>query len=669
LEPDGVLAGLPELPGEFHFTLQAVDSSTPAQVTNRQLTLAVAPEGLAIVTTNPELPWTSVGSDYRVRFAATGGQQPYTWSVDGALPPGLSISRSGVITGVPGAGGQYSILVRVNDSRRTASRTFTLHISPAQVDKYGGIVALHSPSGGKGYWRVEKIGKRWAFITPEGNAFWMRMVWFIYGDEHVDERKGSYAARTTAKYGAEATKWEQANRRLKSWGFNAIGPYSYRMVLPTDEETEWGGAQPVKLPFVVMGPQPSITGRKEGVFKNIYGRLDPAVQALNDLGDATFPDVFDPEWERNTLKLFAQDNFLIPQSRSPYFVGAFSDDVDNDRGFGSGPEFPSDPSGKTHPHLGYIALVTAPEQRINRYAAVARQGYLDQRLYTKYALRDFLRSRYVSIAALNAAWGSTYTSFDSGGGWPSGTGLLDENGRPGHKWLGTGDPELSPQTKASPKMVKDLDDFLYQIASRYLSVERVAYKKVVPNGLFFGPSTIGAWWSPPRAPILRAAAENLDVIALSTDCSKEQMDWALGVTGDVPIVPGIGSMANPDSSQWRQGKAEQEASWAAKNQHLRGQRYRNNVESLFTYQSPSGSNPAVGILWWAWTDSVPEERNWGLVTLMDNAYDGWEGGITHGTDAWGYPMGGEEKNYGDFLGPVREENFSIMERLVPLQRK
>jgi hypothetical protein len=49
---------------------------------------------------------------------------------------------------------------------------------------------------------------------------------------------------------------------------------------------------------------------------------------------------------------------------------------------------------------------------------------------------------------------------------------------------------------------------------------------------------------------------------------------------------------------------------------------------------------------------------------MDNAYDGYEAGKTPGTDAWGFSTGGEEHNYGDFLGTVRAVNFSVIEQLA-----
>jgi hypothetical protein len=69
-------------------------------------------------------------------------------------------------------------------------------------------------------------------------------------------------------------------------------------------------------------------------------------------------------------------------------------------------------------------------------------------------------------------------------------------------------------------------------------------------------------------------------------------------------------------------------------------------------------------MWWWWLDMIGEQMNWGLVSLMDNAYDGIEAGMAPGIDAWGYPTGGEEKNYGDFIGPARAMNYSILERLA-----
>jgi hypothetical protein len=58
-----------------------------------------------------------VGRTYKQTLFATGGQQPYRWSITGgSLPPGLGFSSAGVIEGVPAAVGSYSVTVQVVDS-------------------------------------------------------------------------------------------------------------------------------------------------------------------------------------------------------------------------------------------------------------------------------------------------------------------------------------------------------------------------------------------------------------------------------------------------------------------------------------------------------------------------------------------------------------------------
>jgi hypothetical protein len=72
----------------------------------------------------------------------------------------------------------------------------------------------------------------------------------------------------------------------------------------------------------------------------------------------------------------------------------------------------------------------------------------------------------------------------------------------------------------------------------------------------------------------------------------------------------------------------------------------------------------VGFKWWAWGDSWGEKSNWGLVSFRDNAYDGNEASIAAGADSWGYTTGGEERNYGNFLDAVTQENLKILRALA-----
>jgi hypothetical protein len=70
----------------------------------------------------------------------------------------------------------------------------------------------------------------------------------------------------------------------------------------------------------------------------------------------------------------------------------------------------------------------------------------------------------------------------------------------------------------------------------------------------------------------------------------------------------------------------------------------------------SGVRHIVGLKWWAMYDMRGEQANWGLLTRRDNAYDGVADKPTAGTDPWGYPTGGEEATYGDFLSGVTAAN-------------
>jgi hypothetical protein len=75
------------------------------------------PSPLNITTLN--LPVGAIGDAYKVGLVATGGQQPYTWTIDsGALPPGLSLTTDGVISGTPTTPvGTFGFILRVTDSQ------------------------------------------------------------------------------------------------------------------------------------------------------------------------------------------------------------------------------------------------------------------------------------------------------------------------------------------------------------------------------------------------------------------------------------------------------------------------------------------------------------------------------------------------------------------------
>src|SRR5437870_1189755 len=122
---------------------------------------------------------------------------------------------------------------------------FDSHATAQTLDQYGGYANLPVPGGGSGTFRVAKLGDRWVWVTPAGNAFWLRGVYGM-------DRGGSYETAVIAKYGDADLTWApQQNRRLQSWGFNALAEYANGYATPwaTISDPRWPtGTQPVKMP-------------------------------------------------------------------------------------------------------------------------------------------------------------------------------------------------------------------------------------------------------------------------------------------------------------------------------------------------------------------------------------------------------------------------------------
>jgi trimeric autotransporter adhesin len=77
------------------------------------------------------LPGGSTGTSYLQTLNATGGTQPYSWSLaSGTLPPGLTLSAAGVISGIPTSSGAFNFTIRVTDAASaTATLPFILSVS------------------------------------------------------------------------------------------------------------------------------------------------------------------------------------------------------------------------------------------------------------------------------------------------------------------------------------------------------------------------------------------------------------------------------------------------------------------------------------------------------------------------------------------------------------
>jgi large repetitive protein len=125
LSADGNLTGTPTATGTFSFTVKATDANGQSATQATSLTIATG-----VSTTFSAPPATVVGALYSFTLTATGGTTPYTWSVNsGTLPPGITLSSAGVLSGTPTTTGSFTFSVNVIDKNggiSTASITLVV---------------------------------------------------------------------------------------------------------------------------------------------------------------------------------------------------------------------------------------------------------------------------------------------------------------------------------------------------------------------------------------------------------------------------------------------------------------------------------------------------------------------------------------------------------------
>ncbi|MBI4686214.1 MAG: putative Ig domain-containing protein [Nitrospirae bacterium] len=134
LSSAGAISGTPTTDGSYNFTVRVTDSDNPQRIATKSLAITINPNKPRVTT--EFLTYGAEGTAYpSTTLSVTGGKPSYIWSLSsGTLPPGLSLSSGGSISGTPTTAGTYSFTVRITDSgspARTHDKTLSIAINPA----------------------------------------------------------------------------------------------------------------------------------------------------------------------------------------------------------------------------------------------------------------------------------------------------------------------------------------------------------------------------------------------------------------------------------------------------------------------------------------------------------------------------------------------------------
>lgn len=127
---------------------------------------AGTPGSLAI-NTPTTLPSGNVTSPYSVILSASGGKPPYSWSLTGSLPAGLTLNGSqGIISGTPTATGTFGFTIAVQDSNGLSqSQNFSLTINATSTSGFS-ITNTSFASGVVGQLYKQLLTTSGGCVTP-----------------------------------------------------------------------------------------------------------------------------------------------------------------------------------------------------------------------------------------------------------------------------------------------------------------------------------------------------------------------------------------------------------------------------------------------------------------------------------------------------------------------
>lgn len=309
-----------------------------------------------------------------------------------------------------------------------ASVTKPTHITVIGYDSYGGVtnVSCTNPNG-TSYFGLVTLANHKIFCDPSGHPYFGRGFYvFDYSSLGNDESGNSYNTYVTAKYGAGNMPyaWETAEvSRMKAWGFNMIGPVATAYALAFWPWTS--GTNPNKVPYIMTEDTChyswiNLSGIGSAPVKDVLTTASPNWHGTGYYGFSGVTDYEDPAWTTFTSNFMSasgdfnwQRLLLANSTDKSYLLGVIGCDTDYTHGFNGGPDYVTTPTaGDNDFRLSYEVALGSPVEWASTHQ---NQIYTDSTVYNKKTWHDQLTGEYASISALNTAWGSTYTTFETSG--------------------------------------------------------------------------------------------------------------------------------------------------------------------------------------------------------------------------------------------------------------
>ncbi len=494
-------------------------------------------------------------------------------------------------------------------------------------------------------------------MSPAGSAV-CKFAGVSMTDTTQANRTGQFPDMVPSKY-PSLSSWAQAQTdRLKSWGFNAAGQYSYAY-------NQYAGTNglPAEIVEQVSGhaKRDDVSGGVEYYHcKSVnYDYAGMACAPTYKPPGGGQLDVFDSSCASGAGVAGAYMKDLgIGGNSNIYKSGAvgnimFVTTEEGDDLYGI--------NKVGHEDFGYVVAAHNPMMSVS----LRGYAYPNKTLDAKIALRDFLANRYgckdpvggigtpvptgdnlhpssaycgslaaaSSLSVLNSAWGTNYTTWGTSdlNGEPgitsgiyisygTGTGFLDENGS--HllaTGVSCGNIKIDMSWAKKPAIITDLHDYVAYFSETYAQKLSAAWAQPAANP---HPPIFTPLYSAPDY-VYKAVAPYFDGFWVDAGLSittLQRIIAAASVPGgkSMPLVIADYSNANPDSP------FNSNAGFStAPIQAGRGTAMANFWANALHQKDANGKNVVVGLEHWSFYDQANENNDYGLVTSdADNPFDG-----------------------------------------------